>query len=245
MAEVSLYEDSREYYPYSYSKDSVVSGTMLEAASKLRQIIAPFRFKLAAREISRELHLENDNNILELGTGLGLLGESLKEEIDRCVKYFGVELMFRSARESGDKGIIEAQSDVINLPYKNESFDAVVSTDVLEHIPHASQAVQEVFRVLKPNGKAFFVIADPSEGRFNQVKDHINRTGGKNDIKYWEKLFKASGFDVQVSESDKYRKRDWRKIFNLPFLVKLKDRSGFACAFNPIHRPGVYILRKI
>lgn len=175
---------------------------------------------------------------------MGLLGKAVKEEINGDIKYAGVELAFKSAQKSKEKGLLETQADIVSLPFANNSFDAVVSIDVLEHIPSASKVVEEIERVLKPRGKAFIVIADPSEGRFSKVKDHINRDESKSNLKYWEGLFEEKKLQVLSEKSEKYRNRDWRKIFNLPFLVKLKEKPGFACAFNPVNRPGTYILEK-
>jgi SAM-dependent methyltransferase len=42
--------------------------------------------------------------------------------------------------------------DVMNLSYPDESFDLIVSNDVLEHIPDPRRAFRECFRVLKPEG---------------------------------------------------------------------------------------------
>jgi ubiquinone/menaquinone biosynthesis C-methylase UbiE len=182
---------------------------------------------------------------LELGSGLGLLGKAIKEEVGGDIKYFGVELAYNPAKKSKENLIEPTQADVISLPFPDESFDAIVSTDVLEHIPDAQKAVEEIHRVLKPGGKAFFVIADPSEARFENVRGHIDRTKEGPNIPYWEELFKSKGFELQEKESQKYRSRDWRKIFNLPFLVKLKNKPGFACAFNPVNRPGTYVLEKV
>lgn len=42
-----------------------------------------------------------------------------------------------------------AKGDVTHLPFQNESFDAVICAEVLEHIPDNRLAVQELVRVLK------------------------------------------------------------------------------------------------
>lgn len=40
--------------------------------------------------------------------------------------------------------------DVTNLPFKNSSFDIVICSEVLEHIPDDAKAVSELIRILKP-----------------------------------------------------------------------------------------------
>ena len=232
-------------YEYSYHPSGIRILSVAEALTKLREKVAPYRFRLAARNILRELKLQGGEKILELGSGLGLLGKAIKEEVGGDIKYYSVELAFNPAKKSKRNLIEPMQADLLNLPFKSESFDDVVSTDVLEHIPDADKAVAEIRRVLKSNGKAFIVIADPLEGRFKNVTDHIKRTKEGSDVSFWEELFKRHGFLVLEKESKKYRHRDLRRIFNLPFLIKLKDKPGFACAFNPANRPGTYVLKKV
>ncbi|RPH50729.1 MAG: class I SAM-dependent methyltransferase [Desulfobacteraceae bacterium] len=43
-----------------------------------------------------------------------------------------------------------SSADVNNLPFKNNSFDLVICSEVLEHIPDHETAVFEIMRVLKP-----------------------------------------------------------------------------------------------
>lgn len=231
-------------YRYAYWPGDIQKNTIADSVSKVREKVAPFRFRLAAREISKELQLSPGDKVLELGSGLGLLGKAIKEEVDGQVSYFGVDLAYKSAKESGEQGLLGSQADVIDLPFSDNTFDALITTDVLEHIDDSNRVVSEISRVLKPGGKVFAVIADPSEGRFTKVHDHIARTDNKSDIRYWEELFEEKGLKVLSENSEKYRKKDWRRVFNLPLLVKLKEKPGFACAFNPVNRPGTYVVEK-
>lgn len=245
-------ETGIDNYPYSYAprpEESLEIPFWAETISKLREKIAPFRFRLAAREIIKTLRLQGNERILEIGSGLGLLGKEIINEMRKKGKginhqYVGIDLAFNPLAESKKNQISPVQADAVALPFANETFDVVISTDVLEHIPDAEKVIEEMRRVLKVGGRAFVVIADPSEARFRKVTDHIERTRGGTDVPFWEKLFEEHGFSILKVKSEKYRTRDWRRIFNLPFLVKLKDIPGFACAFNPVCRPGVYVLEK-
>lgn len=38
------------------------------------------------------------------------------------------------------------------LPYEDESFDSVIGTAVLEHVPNDSESLKELYRILKPGG---------------------------------------------------------------------------------------------
>ena len=43
-----------------------------------------------------------------------------------------------------------AAADITNLPFASESFDLVICSEVLEHIPDHERAMEELVRVLKP-----------------------------------------------------------------------------------------------
>lgn len=231
------------YYPYSYTapnRDIRPNGI---SVAEIRRKIAPFRFALAASEIASELDLNKQSKVLELGCGIGLLGDAIKEKVGSDLIYMGLDIVFDSAKQSERRGITALQADATHLPFPTGYFDNIVSTDVLEHIPDAQAAVDEIKRVIKPGAKGFLVIADPSEGRFSYTHDHINRNGNPSNVGFWTELLTKEGLNI-LPDSEKYRRRDWRKIFNLPILAQLKNKPGFACAFNPVNRPGVYIVQK-
>ena len=44
-------------------------------------------------------------------------------------------------------------SDLAHLPIQNDSYDALICTQVLEHVPNPQQVLNELFRVMKPGGQ--------------------------------------------------------------------------------------------
>ncbi len=48
------------------------------------------------------------------------------------------------------------QADAEQLPFLDDTFDGVVSMDVLEHLPHPQRCIAEAARVLRPGGWALF-----------------------------------------------------------------------------------------
>jgi SAM-dependent methyltransferase len=54
--------------------------------------------------------------------------------------------------------IADVKADICNLPFDDNSFDVVFCNHVLEHIPDDTKAMQELFRVMKPNGFGIFQI---------------------------------------------------------------------------------------
>lgn len=66
----------------------------------------------------------------------------------------GVELDYEAALLSCQRGNSRvAVGDLCRLPFDDASFDLVISTDVIEHIPDDWTALREMHRVLTPRGR--------------------------------------------------------------------------------------------
>ena len=50
-------------------------------------------------------------------------------------------------------GKLDIVSDIISIPKEDESYDAILCTEVLEHIPYPELAVKELSRLLAPGGR--------------------------------------------------------------------------------------------
>ena len=62
--------------------------------------------------------------------------------------------------ETGDLNAedVDHRVDLQNLPFPNSSYDFVFASHVLEHIPNDQKAIQEIRRILKPNGVAILPV---------------------------------------------------------------------------------------
>ena len=83
-----------------------------------------------------------------------------------------------------------------DLPYPDESFDLVLCTQVLEHVPEPGQAIAEIHRVLRPGGSALI----STHGVFLY---HPDPPDGEGD--YWR--WTHSGLRRQVTAAG-----DWSEI---------------------------------
>lgn len=54
-------------------------------------------------------------------------------------------------------GLVQKQ-DATRFSFADESFDWVIGNHILEHIPDDKKAIQEIFRVLKPGGRAILQV---------------------------------------------------------------------------------------
>jgi len=56
-----------------------------------------------------------------------------------------------------------------DIPLDDESMDSILCTQLLEHVPHPLQVFSEMFRVIKPGGKAFLTVPQWNELHHNAV----------------------------------------------------------------------------
>jgi SAM-dependent methyltransferase len=71
--------------------------------------------------------------------------------IQSCgAKYTGIDAIQNS------KGTVDIVADISSIPLPSASFDAIVCTEVLEHISDPIAALRELSRLLKPKGKVIF-----------------------------------------------------------------------------------------
>ena len=74
-----------------------------------------------------------------------------KEELDNVATMF--EAM-AEAGEAPDGALAEATAgDALALPYADGTFDVVIASEILEHVPADEAAIAELVRILKPGGK--------------------------------------------------------------------------------------------
>ncbi|URD51049.1 class I SAM-dependent methyltransferase [Chroococcidiopsis sp. CCNUC1] len=108
----------------------------------------------------REVLANVTGEVLEIGFGTGLNLSYYPENIHKLVAIDANPGVHNLARKRIQKSHITVDNRVLNgenLPMADNTFDSVVSTWTLCSIAKVEQALQEIYRVLKPGGKFFFV----------------------------------------------------------------------------------------
>lgn len=86
--------------------------------------------------------------VLDAGSGQG----RYKAYFDHA-RYVGVDLAVGDA--TWDYSGLDAQGDLRELPFPDDSFDAAVCIQTLEHVNDPFQVTSEIGRVLKPGGRYY------------------------------------------------------------------------------------------
>lgn len=94
---------------------------------------------------------DTESIVLDVGCGGGQTTYLISTQVKQVI---GVDLSLAALnnRPSQPINISFQEADAVNLPFKDRSFDAVVSYATIEHLPNVSQALEEAIRVLKPGG---------------------------------------------------------------------------------------------
>jgi Methylase involved in ubiquinone/menaquinone biosynthesis len=137
----------------------------------LAQRLIGYRTSLTKYLASLDLKIASDSLVLDAGCGTGLATLALHSAGYRPRKTFALDLSFNSltvAREQfvNDRTaraaeIEEVQGNLLSLPFEDESFDVILTCGALEYVP-LDDGMQELARVLKPNGMMILIPVRPS-----------------------------------------------------------------------------------
>jgi len=104
--------------------------------------------------------------------------------------------------------LADVKADICNLPFKDEEFDFILCNHVLEHIPDDTKAMQELFRILKPNGTAIL-----------QIPQDLNRENTFEDNSITDPKERAKIFG-QYDHVRIYGRDYFEKLRNIGFKVE-------------------------
>jgi len=142
-------------------------------------------------------HIEGPR-VLEISFGTGYL---LSQYADRFQQVFGIDYnaaLAKTAKSNLSQKDLTAdlqQADINFLPYETNSFDTIVNTMAFSGYADGKQALTEMGRVLKPDGR--LVMID-----INYPKNH--NWLGANLVRFW-----MAGGDIIRDMNELFDKSGW------------------------------------
>lgn len=108
--------------------------------------------------------------------------------------------------------------DAETLPFEDNTFDVVYSNGVIHHTPNTQQVVDEIYRVLKPGGKAIIMVY--AENSLHYWRNLVGWLGLAQGKIYNHSIGQIMSESVEISENDArplvkvYTARRLRNMFN-------------------------------
>lgn len=120
--------------------------------------IGDMALKRRVQKIIRELEIKPGEKVLDSGCGDGLYLKTIREL--GPYRVFGFDLNWKSLRlaRGYSSTVPLVQGNLCSLPFQNNTFDKIFSTEVIEHVPDDRLALKELYRVLKPKGTLILTV---------------------------------------------------------------------------------------
>ncbi len=139
MADIK--DSYRKYYDEIFSK-------RFNSPYPIRRYIHRSQYQVIAKKVSK------DQKILDAGCGDGVLAILLAKAGSRVTACDISKPNIDSARQlATEQGVADRidfmVADAENLPFADDSFDLVISSHVLEHLPDFDKGLKEIYRVTR------------------------------------------------------------------------------------------------
>ena len=154
--------------------------------------------------IAEKAELKRTDTLLEVGIGTGRVAVPLSAHVD-CI--IGIDIsrnMMQKLREKSATNRIDLfEGDVAKLPFADNSIDVCLSVHVFHLIPDMASCMQEINRVLKPDGVILYA-GGPFGDAFPDLRAIWNKHApifpGTRNPEQLIDLMKKHGWQIPDSE---------------------------------------------
>ncbi len=140
----------------------------------------------------RSLHLSPECRILDAGCGTG----QMLRHLCNFGRAVGVdsspEAIHFAASRDVDRLVL---GSIFDLPFAPESFDCVLSLDVIEHVDDDRQLVKHLYSVVKPGG--YVIVTVPAFQSLWSEHDEVNWHKRRYRSNQLEHLLKETGLEIE------------------------------------------------
>jgi len=173
-------------------------------------------------------------NVLDIGSGVGTLDLYLAQKGRQVtgieISQRAVDIARQSQRLLGINKIKFIRGDFFQLKIR-EQFPFVICSEVLEHLSNEQQAINKIYRLIKPEG--LLLITVPSQNapliklgaikKFDQVSGHLRRY----TLDSLRLLLEKNQFKVIYTQKTEGLVRNSLSVFRLNLIIKLANKFPF------------------
>lgn len=183
-------------------------------------------------EMLKELLPVKGNKLLDLATGTG---DSALGSIKKGFTIIGVDLSYKmlckTKRKLNNAAFFPLTASAYELPFKDESFDAITCAFGIRNMHETKEALKEINRVLKRGGKVAFLEFSMPQGRIK----YLYRFYLKYVMPFVASLFsKKEAYDYLYQSIENFPKP-------YEFSDLLKSTNFSCCKIKPLSFGTVYV----
>lgn len=121
-----------------------------------------------------------DLAVLDVGCGTGLLTTRMAEVRPRA-RVTGCDFSLGMLEQASSRGARArwVQGDALRLPFRDQAFDVVTSTEAFHWFPDQAAALREFCRVLVPGGRLLVAFVNPPFAAVSGVTRRMSRAVGQ------------------------------------------------------------------
>lgn len=144
-------------------------------------------------KILSAIQIKNDRRILDIGCGSGYLTFPIAK-MNQDAQVIGLDIVTNTLKQNEERAEADGlcnlkfvSYDGMTFPFKDASFDLVVSRYALHHFPEIEKSMCEVARVLKPGGRLFISDPRPNDCDHTRFVDDYMQLKKDGHIKFYTK----------------------------------------------------------
>lgn len=162
--------------------------------------------RAATDELLALSHIENAREVLNVGCGIGISSAYIaKKHGCRVVGVDISEKMIEWSRKRAHLERVEDKvefrvADILDLPFEDARFDAVIVESVIGFVDDKTRAIQECRRVTRPGGYVALNETFFTEEPTPEISEIVRREMGVDIpmVQTWQALWEASGLQDRV-----------------------------------------------
>lgn len=136
--------------------------------------------------------LGRGKDVLDIGSGQSLAWEELSQS---CRTIVTADISFENLVNARDAGVsAQVNCSAENLPFLKEFFDVISALEMIYYLENSRSFLLECHRVLRPGGKLFITMPNPSRRGFHK-SPHAIKYFNVDDI---HEFLNEAGFGVEV-----------------------------------------------